>query len=516
MTIEPPLISPQPFPLTPRPMSPPTRFRPSLAEVLPPTRRPTPEEKSESPAVYSRSNTPVGSIKSNTVGSLTPRRPTLEIRPDSPANRPRPTGAPLRRPTLEEYGNIRINTTASVANRLPRTGPDEYDTRLNRTESPIMTDSPILKNVRSVFSPDQMSDGLSSTDTSRSSSPVHHYHSVFSPPPPANKPLPPRPVRSDWHLGPAPTAPPTTPLPIPEKNMRRKNTIDATPAAPPKQQPEQPRSPPAGPIPTSPSPPPAPSSSGLASSASIVPDMFSNPNWPLPGPGSTYAASIASEGSFSARRSLLPDRRAPPAPLNIAATKYAEDMGCGADAGPLSQSEDEDSDEDGDGASRFSPIGRLGTGGGGGGQMEIPIRKASMIRIDTDFTWKEERTTMYKTAESSDEEDEDEEENDNDDNDDHYDHHGGAVVAEQPGPYVMEDKSSAIGVARGLSLKYDKMREQEKRARVRERMKTMKGWAIEESTIQASPPGGNDMLIRSNRALISPTGIADEHGTGFI
>ncbi|KUI60858.1 hypothetical protein VP1G_08050 [Cytospora mali] len=470
MTIEPPLISPQPFPLTPRPMSPATRSsKPNLAEILQPTRRPTLEERSESPAGSSRSRTTTaGSIRSNTADSLPPRRPTLEIRPESPANRPIPRGAaPPRRPTLEEYGNIKINTASSMANRWHHPSPDEYDGRNNLVESPDRTDSPILKNVRNVFSPEQMSDVPSSADTSRSNSPIAH-HSVFSPPPPPKKTMPPRSVRPEWDLGPAPTAPPTTPLPIPEKNARRKNTAEAaaqkqlevTRILPPERK-------------------PSPAPFGLASSASIVPDTTSNPNWPLPGPGST---SSGPEGSFSARRSLLPDKRAPPAPLNIAATKYADDMGVGIDPGPTTL--DVNGSED---VLGFTPIMRPQTAS----REEAPRRKDSLIRAEVEFLWREERTTVYNTAEED-------------------------FVDQQPAPapatsYDVADKSSVIGVARGLSLKYDQMREQEKRARARDRMKAMRAWTIEETPGSTSPPTGEWAMHE-----LSPTGIADEHGTGFI
>ncbi|ROV97156.1 hypothetical protein VPNG_08811 [Cytospora leucostoma] len=389
MTIEPPLISPQPFPLTPRPMGPSAaRHRPNLADILPPTRRPT------DPVVEDRSESPAGVSRTNIAGSMPPRRPTLEMRSESPAGgRPRPGlgGAPPRRPTLEEYGKIRINTAPapSVANHLGRPGLSEYG--FYRAESPTSTDSPTLKNVRSVFSPEQMSEEPSSTETSRSNSPVNGlYHSVFSPPPPAKSRPPPRSVKPEWHLGPAPTAPPTTPLPIPERNTRRKNTADSTPRS----QPEQTQSPQSDS--TS-----SPALSGLASAVKIVPDISDNPNWPLPGPGS----SSSEGGSFSARRSLLPDKRAPPAPLNIAATRYDD---CGFEPGPLST-------------------------------------------LDVDGTEAAEKPQPITTYETTGD--------------------GG-------------DKSFAIGVARGLSLKYDRAREQEKRARAKERMNAMKGaaWTIEERT----------------------------------
>ncbi|ROV93804.1 hypothetical protein VMCG_08795 [Cytospora schulzeri] len=556
MTIEPPLISPQPFPLTPRPMSPATRSsKPNLAEILAPTRRPTLEERSESPAgsisSSSRStSTPVGSIRSNTADSMRPIRPRLEIRPESPANRPRLNGgAPPRRPTLEEYG-IRINTVGSMDSRMGRPSPDGFDGRLNLAESPDRTDSPILKNVRNVFSPEQMSEAPSSADTSRSSSPIAAHHSVFSPPPPAKRPLPPpRSARAEWDLGPAPTAPPTTPLPIPEKNARRRAAERAQSPLPPT--PKR--------IPT-PTPPPGPVA-GLASSASIVPDMLNNPNWPLPGPGVSGPRTSSSggssfEGSFSARRSLLPDRRAPPAPLNIAATKYADDVGCGG-GGPDDDAADPESatldvKDVGPGGGeaavlRLTPIMQPQTAGGYKGEEEVPRmgRRDSLLGglgLESGFVWREERTTVYKTAEEED----DDEDNEADD------------VVEQQWPrtatkmpaavevtpaYDMGvDKSCAIGVARGLSLKYDQMREQEKRARARDRMKAMRAWgAIEETatttttTGPISPPtnatttwgigGGGEQQKQQQSAerlrtamhgLRSPTGIADEHGTGFI
>lgn len=547
MTIEPPLISPQPFPLTPRPMSPATRSsKPTLAEILAPARRPTLEERSVSSAgSSSRSNTatPVGSVRSNTANSMRPTRPTLEMRSESPANRPRLKGgaAPPRRPTLDEYG-IRINTVGSLDSRLGRPSPDGFDERLNMTESPDRTDSPTLKNVRNVFSPEQMSEVPSSADTSRSNSPILH-HSVFSPPPPAKKipPPPPRSVKPEWDLGPAPTAPPTTPLPIPEKNARRKASS---------------RSP--SPLPPRPTPPPPPA--GLASSASIVPDMFNNPNWPLPGPRSSSACSGSLlEGGFGARRSLLPDRRAPPAPLNIAATRYADDMmmmGYSPDSGSATTMTMDLSsrgypgsgggDGGGDGAVvglGFTPIMRPQTAGGYK-EEEAPVaRRDSSVRgLETGFVWREERTTVYKTAEDDDDDDDD---NDGDDvvvvdvvEQEQQQQQFPTIMAGITAPvYEIGDKSRAIGVARGLSLKYDQMREQEKRARARDRMKAMGAWgAIEETTMTTTTTtatttamvGGEQQQQQSHSqspaerartamyGLRSPTGIADEHGIGFI
>ncbi|KAK7739044.1 hypothetical protein SLS53_005942 [Cytospora paraplurivora] len=483
MTIEPPLISPQPFPLTPRPMGPSSaRHRPNLADILPPTRRPT------DPTVEDRSESPAGSNRTNTAGSMPPRRPTLEMRSESPAgDRPRPGlgGAPPRRPTLEEYGNIRINTVPSVANHLGRPGLKEYG--FYRAESPTSTDSPILKNGRNVFSPEQMSEEPSSAETSRSNSPVNGlYHSVFSPPPPAKNRPPPRSVKPEWNLGPAPTAPPTTPLPIPERNTRRKNTVDSTPRS----QPERTQSPQSDS--TS-----SPALSGLASAVKIVSDISDNPNWPLPGPGS----SSSEGGSFSARRSLLPDKRAPPAPLNIAATRYDD---CGFEPGPLSTL-----DVDGPEGDETE-------------HEEAPAKITSTIKVDMDFGWEEEPTNACNK-------------NNNNSNN--------TAGAEKPQPIktyettVDDDKSFAIGVARGLSLKYDRMREQEKRARAKERMNAMKGaaWTIEERTsptegLPPPPPpplapaqqqqqqsaGGGGGLRRPDHGLLSPTGLADAHGIGFI
>lgn len=459
MTIEPPLVSPKPFPLTPRPTTPSARSSTLSRDILQPN----------GSTLEPRWETQAGSVGSITPTSWKPANPTREDIQDSPADRPRPTGAaPVKRPTVDEYGNVKVNTVASMANRIHRPSPDEYGIQIKRTESPFRTESPILKEVRNMSISDISSDGLNSNNTSRSNSPLpSHSHSVFSPPPLAKRPLPSRSATYDWDHGPAPTAPPTAPLPIPEKSARRRKTQD-TSGQQRKATPTQ-----------SPAPTPMSRSPVLASSASIIPDLASNPNWPLPAPDASSSTSVAPDGGFGARRSLLRDKRSAPAPLNIAATRFAEDIETG---GPWTPD---------DAASAMRPK----TAGGD--------RKGSLIRVDTEFEWKEE----YSTAPGS-----------------------FSEQQQQPAYQVSSQvaagdgsKADAIGVARGLSLKYDQEREQQKRGRAKERMKQMRAWTIDEtaasptSPTAASPPGQPfDRILRPNHGLRSPTGIADEAGTRFI
>lgn len=456
MTIEPPLVSPKPFPLTPRPTTPSARSSTFSRDVL----------QSSGATLEPRWETQAGSVGSITPTSGKPANPTREETKDSPAGRPRPTGAvPAKRPTLDDYGNVRINTVASMASRIRRPSPDEYGIQVKRSESPFRTESPILKEVREMSGSDISSDGLSSSNTSRSNSPLpSHSHSVFSPPPPAKRPFPPRAATYDWDHGPAPTAPPTTPLPIPEKSARRRRAQDM-PGQQQKATPTQ-----------SPAPTPMSRSPVLASSASIIPDLANNPNWPLPAPETSSTTPATADGGFGARRSLLRDKRSVPAPLNIAATRFADDTG-----GPWTPD---------DAASTMLPK----TAGG--------ERKGSLIRVDTEFEWKEE----YSTA-------------------------AGSFVGQQQPAYQVSSqvaagdgsKADAIGVARGLSLKYDQEREQQKRGRAKERMKLMRAWTIDEtaasppSPTAASPPGQPfERMMRPNHGMRSPTGIADEAGIRFI
>lgn len=455
MTIEPPLVSPKPFPLTPRPTTPSARSSSISRDILQPS----------GSTLEPRWETQAGSVGSITPTSWKPANPTREDSKDSPAGRPRPTGAgPVKRPTVDEYGNPRVNAVASMASHVRRPSPDEYGIQIKRTESPFRTESPILKEVRNMSI---SSDGFSSDYTSRSNSPLpNHSHSVFSPPPAANRPFPPRTATHEWDHGPAPTAPPTAPLPIPEKSARRRKTQD-TQGQQQKATPTQ-----------SPAPTPMSRSPVLASSANIVPDLTNNPNWPLPAPDASSSTSTTADGGFGARRSLLSDKRSAPAPLNIAATRFAEDIGTG---GPWTPDD--------------APATRPKTAGG--------ERKGSLIRVDTEFEWKEE----YSTAPVS---------------------FGGQQ--QQPAYQVSSQvaasdggKAEAIGMARGLSLKYDQEKEQQKRGRAKERMKLMRAWTIDEtaksptSPIAASPPGQPfDRTMRPNHGLRSPTGIADEAGTRFI
>ncbi|KAL1865868.1 hypothetical protein Daus18300_006980 [Diaporthe australafricana] len=445
MTIEPPPVSPKPFPLTPRPTTPGARSSSYSRDI----------SQSSLLTLEPGRETAAGSAGSVTPTPWKPTNSTREENRDSPtAGRPPPTGAtPVRRTTSDDHGNARTNAVASMANRIHRPSPDEYGIQIKRTESPFRTESPILKEVRSVSGTYTPSDGLSSNNSSRSNSPLpNHSHSVFSPPPLAKRPFPTRSTTAEWNHGPAPTAPPTTPLPIPEKSARRRKAQDT-----PGQQPQEKATPTQSAAPT-----PLSRSPGLASSVSIVPDLASNPNWPLPAPtdapSSSCSASGTADGGFGARRSLLRDKRSAPAPLNIAATRFAEDIGTG---GPWTPEE----------AARPKTAVAAAK----------EPRKGSLIRVDTEFEWKEER---YSSAAGG---------------------LGGQGQPQgqqqgqrqQPAYQVSSkgaagdesnNKGEAIGMARGLSLKYDQEREQQKRGRAKERMKLMRAWTIDETATSPTSP----------------------------
>ncbi|KAG8167252.1 hypothetical protein KVR01_002941 [Diaporthe batatas] len=444
MTIEPPLVSPKPFPLTPRPTTPGARSNSYSRDVLQPTGR----------TLGARWEIQPGSVGSTTPTSGKQADQIREDTRDSPASRTRPTGAPpVKRPTVDEYGNVRVNAVASMANRIHRPSPDEYGVQIKRTESPFRTESPILKEVRKMSGTDTSSDGLSSNDTSRSNSPLpSHSHSVFSPPPPAKRAFPPR-----CDHGPAPTAPPTTPLPIPEKSARRRKAPD-TPGCHPQEKTIAMQSPASTPLSRSP---------GLASSASIIPDLASNPNWPLPAPDAPASRPVVTaDGGFGARRSLLRDKRSAPAPLNIAATRFAEDTG-----GPWTP---------GNAGSESRPK----TAGG--------ERKGSLIRVDMEFEWKEEYSTNSLSRQQQ---------------------QPAYQVSSQAAAGDGGSKAEAIGMARGLSLKYDQEREQQKRGRAKERMKLMRAWTIDET---ATSPTSPDAALAPGQPPHRTTGATDEAAARFI
>lgn len=518
MTIEPPLVSPKPFPLSPRPMGPAVRSQNNaLADAHPSQERPSLESSSERT---------FGPYRRETDDSAqTTRRPTLDDLPESPASsttrqplRPRmkPLAAgPMRQPTLEEYGKTKVSTGRGGVHRP---SPGEYGpVRIKRTESPFRSessfsngsgsnktfrmDSPILKVVRNGLRQDSTdsSDVTESVATSRTNSPVPTTstgsYSVFSPPQSASTSTTAakrtanfptslaslHPLQPEWY-GPAPTAPPTSPLPIPERSARRKNTLEV-------------RSTPSQGKPVL--------SPGLASSASILPNTDANPNWPLPGPSAfVFPAPTAMsasppqrqqlsagnvESGFGARRSLLRDKRAPPAPLNIAATKYS-------DEGDLT--------------------GAVGANSGPWTPDAIPSAHC------TSPTSLEERrilptSTILRPSTAGD---------------------GSSIKASrnmeatfQQNDFFGEDKSSAIGVARGLSIRYDRMREREGRgrSRTRDRVKQKQlaaAWRLDEqddfpsTSGPSSPVMGEalDRFQRPNHGLNSATGIADGQGIRFI
>lgn len=488
MTIEPPLVSPKPFPLSPRPMSPGGRLRTTAADVAPPGRPMLEVNKPQSPLAPARKMT---------ADIQTMRRDALEDRPESPAGRPlRPRVGPAapRRPTLGEYGAVKVSAAGALDGRVRRPSPDEYGVQIKRAEAPLRAASPfradspcdvestVLKDVRHVITPDHMSYGSGSASTSRANSPVlvstgSGSYSVFSPPQTATvkRPVPPRSINPEW-FGPAPTAPPTSPLPIPERSARRKNTLEL--AAQRQQDQSMPK--------LTPAPTTIPESPGLASSASIVPDTDSNPHWPLPGPSPSFSTSPRSEGGFTARRSLFHDKRAPPAPLNIAATKYADEMGLGGNGGPWTP----DMVAAFGGPLAITPAERAKTANGHRERVETPVDSGfDFLKGDPALLGREP---------------------------------GPGPGPGQPTDAVLdgEDKSSAIGVARGLSIRYDRLREVERRARGHDRAKRiLPAWRLEEEAIPAaSPTLGEpfDRLRRPNHGLKSPMGFADEQGTRFI
>lgn len=552
MTIEPPLVSPKPFPLSPRPMSPGGRLRASAAEAAVPAPPPPPPPQ-VLPTLEARPNSPFGRVRQQTAAIEAMRRKHAEDRlVESPADgagkplRPRVgTGAASpRRPTLGEYGGVKVNTVATLAGRVRRPSPDEYGIQIRPVDTPVRTaspfeidapcsnmESPILKKeearpLMTFESPSEAHFEYYTTDsaaTSRANSPVSSgtgsgSYSVFSPPqppparrhaPPAPAPAPARSVQAEWQFGPAPTAPPTSPLPIPERSAaRRKNTLELAAQRRLEHQPLSPG-------PAAAAPPPSP---GLASSASIVPDPDANPNWPLPGPNSpslfpSTADSEASAahgdsgsssnnddsgGGFAARRSLFRAGRAPPAPLNIAAARYADEISSfGGAGGPWTPDP---------AAVVVAVIPASGESGGNGSG----ARSATVDRTGFDFSGGGgEPTAAAATARQQQQQQQ---------------QHGVALLD-------AEDKSSAIGVARGLSIKYDRKRDVERRAaRGQERARLRTGasaWRLEEEEdtaapmspmLPSSPTQGEpfDRLRRPNHGLRSPTGIADEQGIRFI
>lgn len=536
MTVEPPLVSPKPFPLSPRPMSPGGRLRAGAAEAAAPPPRPA------LPVLEVRPDSPFGSVRQRTAAIQGMRRKGSE---DRLPLRPR-VGATMlpSRPTLGgEYSGIKVGTVASLAGRaVRRPSPDEYGIRIRPVDTPVrtaspfrmddapygMVESPILKNPSPrplAASPSSSSEVRSeycdytdnSAATSRANSPISSggtgsgSYSVFSPPQPApaRRHLPPvRSVQAEWQFGPAPTAPPSSPLPIPERSVaRRKNTLELAAQRRHEQQQQH------GPLSPRAALAPPPLSPGLASSASIVPDPDANPNWPLPGPSGASpfpsAADADSEassennsgGGFAARRSLFRAGRAPPAPLNIAAARYADEISSfGGTGGPWTP--------DPAAAVVVAVIPASGESGGRSGG------------ADFDFLSGGEQKQQKQ--------------------------HDSALLLDVE---EEEDKSSAIGVARGLSIKYDRVRDGEKRraARGQERTRFRVGasaWKLLEeeddemdeeeeeegrtrakgvtspvlhvspTTTRAGEPF--DRLRRPNHGLKSPTGIADEQGIRFI
>lgn len=434
LVLEPPLISPKPFPLSPRPMGP----RTSTPSENTPKGRPLLEVRAESP---------FGSF----FDSFALETAGMEDAPTTPpAARPRPRLGAVNpsRPTLGEYGPVKVNTVAALAGRrVQRPSLDKYDVAPPRSvNNSFDMDSPILKDVRQTRSPGHggdMTDGLSSTATSCATSPMAGgvgSYSVFSPPPPIKqRPIiqPPRSAttKPEWY-GPAPSAPPTSPLPIPDKSG----------ATTPRR------------IPTTPQPSLTPTTPGLRTSPSIVPDLTNNPNWPLPAP-SGFAS--PPDGGFAARRSLHRDGRAPPpAPINIMATRYAEEVG--GEGGP------------------WTPKAATPKVAGGADSVGFEIR--------SDFSdWKEEPAPYQRN-----------------------------MVAD-------EGNVAGIGLARGLSIKYDKVRERERRVRGHDQKKRMAIVTVDEETVATPGPSSPtttgesfDRLRRPNHGLKSPMGFADEQGIRFI
>lgn len=578
MTMEPPLVSPKPFPLSPRPMSPGGRLRASTASTA------EAAGTREAPIVEVAEGSAFGSVMRRPADIQTRRRRASGDRsghPDEVSLRVRVVAAATPpRPTPGDHA-VAFHKPASPAGRVRRPSPDEY--QVGRTgDAPRDLDSPVLKDTLPTLSLDQISDtfseGSASAGTSRANSPVSSAtgsgsYSVFSPPPPpatrrpvaAASAAPPRSVKPEW-FGPAPTAPPTSPLPIPERIVaRRKDTFEL--ATRRSHERLAPRNPPAGGgrSPQRPAPGWPPGAPSLASSASIVPDTDANPNWPLPSPKNTTTTTSSSpfssssspppssifpsppsqrgsdDGGFTARRSLFRDKRAPPAPLNIAATRYADESMMGG--GPWTP------DAPAAGAGSLAPPPAPQTGAErprtAGHRETVIITPAADAGFDFLKGSPPPPPPAAVTVSG-----------------------GGEGEACEHGPDGPrhpggeEDRSAAIGVARGLSIRYDRVRgdagRRERGAAARERKKKQAtvgaspAWRLEEgeeeeeegttaaaaattmttTTVMLAPaprPGLSsgpaspallreplDRTLRPNRGLKSPTGIADEQGVRFI
>ncbi|KAJ4409464.1 hypothetical protein N0V82_009458 [Gnomoniopsis sp. IMI 355080] len=525
MILEPPLISPKPFPLTPRPVGPPrssTSTANSTMSTMTTTGRPLLEVRSESPFgsfLESFAHETAGMMEGREEKKTTPTTPlAVEQRP-----RPRLGAVKPSRPTLGEYGPVKVHTTSSAAaatttaRGVQRPSLDEYDVNpyfprsvvvnnnssgFDDIESPILKDVVRQQQIRSPGGPNRGGDatikttdcgGLSSTATSCTTSPIAGVgvgsYSVFSPPPPPTikKQRPilgsrsnssstgqfARSPRPEWY-GPAPSAPPTSPLPIPEKSSNS-SRLPTTPTQPSQQQQQQTLAMP-----------------GLRTSPSIVPDLTNNPNWPLPAPSLSAPSSgfasppheVAGAGGFTARRSLHhrdSGRAPPPAPINIMATRYADEVG-GGDVGPWTPQAATTNNT-------TTPTSTLAGGGACGG-----------FELRSDFSgWKEERAPYQR----------------------------GDMVSTGGG----EENPGGIGLARGLSIKYDKIRERERRVRGHDQKKRMAIVTVDEEDAVVPAPGplspttkttttttGEpfDRLRRPNHGLKSPTGFADEQGIRFI
>lgn len=534
MTIEPPLVSPKPFPLSPRPMSPGDRLRASTSD---------PEDENVSPCPMFESrpdSSPFGTAARERTAALQGIRRQDSADTEESFSGPWTGAAPL---TATGTTSLRPRAPA----RVRRPGPDEYGVALRPTQTPTrdaspveIVDSPTLKDLRSLITSASPPDAHSApparsyTDTTTSSmaasmtgSPLSSgagsgSYSVFSPPQhqpqhhqkqrqqyrpqtaphvtghrantlgvqrPAPQP-PARSLQAEWQFGPAPSAPPTSPLPIPARSaLRRKDTLELRRQKSQQQLPSG-KAPQASATGST----TAPSSPGLAAPASIRPDTDANPNWPLPGPGSSSAQLLASHekdmdhddtihatagASFAARRSLFRvGGRAPPAPLNIAATRFADEISSfGGGSGPWTP----------------DPPASVSAAMPATGAKSAGLVGGSIDSLSGDTSYQQ-------------------------------------LLADG------QDKSAAIGVARGLSIKYD--REKGGSAAERARLRTgLAGWRLEEESsnprewdgvapimspvLSASPTSimaGEpfDRLIRPNHGLKSPTGIADEQGIRFI
>lgn len=461
MVLEPPLISPKPFPLSPRPMGPRTSTPVTNSSAASSTTtlngRPMLEVRSESPfgSFFESFTQQAGTAMEDT--PTTP--PAGGVRP-----RPRLGAVKPTRPTLGEYGAVKINTVAAAAlagrRGIQRPSLDEYDVGppppRSVDNSGFNMESPIIKEMPRMRSPGSMTDGLSSTTTSCTASPMGGVasYSVFSPPPPIKqRPIiqqPPRSTKPEWY-GPAPSAPPTSPLPIPEHKSNNGGGSGAT----------TPRR-----IPTTPQPSLTPATPGLRTSPSIVPDLTNNPNWPLPAP-SNFTSPPETAG-FSARRSLhRGDGRAPPpAPINIMATRYAEEVG--GEGGPWTPHEATPTQ------TTTMAAAAAATPAGGAADSDAGFE------IRSNFSnWKEE------------------------------------PAPHQRGVIVKEENIEGIGLARGLSIKYDKIRERERRVRGHDQAKRMAIVTVDEEDTVLTP-GPVSPLRRPNHGLKSPMGFADEQGIRFI